>query len=81
MLRFSVSSIIDDDWVLKLLRKPEDDEDRDGRLGLDSIGRSSSINVEEHCFRRNWIGSKWWWLVVGWKDYTNIYLRKEEIYN
>ncbi len=61
--------------------KPEDDEDRDGRLGLDSIGRSSSINVEEHCLRRNWIGSKWWWLVVGWKDYTNICLRKEEIYN
>ena len=33
--------------------KPEDDEDRDGILGLDRIGRSSSINVEEHCLRRN----------------------------
>ncbi len=42
---------------------PDDDEEeavRQWRLRLDIIGISSSINVDEHCLRRNWIGSKWW---------------------
>ncbi len=42
---------------------PDDEEDeavRQLRLRVDDIGISSSINVDEHCLRRNWIGSKWW---------------------
>jgi len=41
---------------------PDDEEDeavRQLRLRVDDIGISSSINVDEHCLRRNCIGSKW----------------------
>ncbi len=43
---------------------PDDDDDDDEpvrqlRLRLEIIGISSSINVDEHCLRRNSIGSKW----------------------
>jgi hypothetical protein len=43
---------------------PDDDDDDDEpvrqlRLRLEIMGISSSINVDEHCLRRNSIGSKW----------------------